>query len=210
LARLQASHPSLDKLIKTLLRSHSGIFDEFVKINETEISSRSGLKSDDVIRHLERLDKMGAIAYRPSSDKPSVIYLRERVPAVNLHISPENLSNRKKRFQKRVRAMCNYVTATQFCRSRMLLDYFGERDSNDCGDCDVCRKKLKGDLKRGDFDAANRRIISVLKSRDLSMQELMRSMKPMSEMHSMVVIRKLLDDGTLMMNIGDTISLRKD
>ena len=37
--------------------------------------------------------------------------------------------------------MINYVTATNHCRSKILLDYFGEDNTLNCGICDVCLEK---------------------------------------------------------------------
>ena len=34
--------------------------------------------------------------------------------------------------------MINYATNDHVCRSRQLLRYFGEEDSHDCRQCDVC------------------------------------------------------------------------
>lgn len=37
--------------------------------------------------------------------------------------------------------MIEYVSEEDVCRSRFLLAYFGQEESEDCGNCDICRKK---------------------------------------------------------------------
>ena len=44
----------------------------------------------------------------------------------------------KQRYTERIYAMIDYVKTTNQCRSRQLLRYFGEKNSHDCGQCDVC------------------------------------------------------------------------
>ena len=38
-------------------------------------------------------------------------------------------------------AMLGYLNSTERCRERILLAYFGQPSSTDCGRCDVCRSK---------------------------------------------------------------------
>jgi ATP-dependent DNA helicase RecQ len=45
---------------------------------------------------------------------------------------------RKAIFGDRLNAVIGYATMCDKCRSRMLLEYFGEKDAASCGTCDVC------------------------------------------------------------------------
>ena len=36
--------------------------------------------------------------------------------------------------------MLNYMQDNLHCRSRLLLEYFGETNTHDCGQCDVCQQ----------------------------------------------------------------------
>ena len=41
--------------------------------------------------------------------------------------------------------MLDYASEADECRSRFLLRYFGQEESADCGQCDVCRAKAGGE-----------------------------------------------------------------
>ena len=47
---------------------------------------------------------------------------------------------RKGIYEKRLKAVIEYVEQTQFCREQVLLGYFGETDAKPCGHCDICRQ----------------------------------------------------------------------
>ena len=35
-----------------------------------------------------------------------------------------------------------YITSQDYCRMRLILRYFDEKNAKDCGKCDYCQKKL--------------------------------------------------------------------
>ena len=74
---------------------------------------------------------------------------------------PEVYEERKKQFIKRIRAMEDYATNNQ-CRSRLLLSYFGEKSSHDCGQCDVCLEHPSDSGIKDDVKAATDGILCLL------------------------------------------------
>ena len=57
----------------------------------------------------------------------------------NLDLQPGKYNFLKDNFIRRTQAMVEYASETDECRSRFLLKYFGQNESTDCGQCDVCR-----------------------------------------------------------------------
>ena len=51
---------------------------------------------------------------------------------------------RRERLAERIEAMIAYASASDTCRSQLLLRYFGEEESAPCGMCDVCLSHRKG------------------------------------------------------------------
>jgi ATP-dependent DNA helicase RecQ len=125
-------------LLETLLRLHGGLFEEASIIDESRMARVMGTTSAKVIAGLERLNKLGIIAYRQRNDLPSLTLLQPRADAQRLQLDPASLKLRQERAQLRCDAMLRFVHGSE-CRSRMLLAYFGEGLEKDCGQCDNCR-----------------------------------------------------------------------
>ena len=138
LYRLQGLAPDLERLIYDLLRIYTGLFAEFAYINEQQLARRLGLTPDAVYQMLLQLSRLRIVHYVPQARLPRIVYRRERVDTAELIIPPEVYELRYQRQQHRVQAMMHYVTANQTCRSRLLLAYFGETHTPNCGHCDVC------------------------------------------------------------------------
>ena len=138
LYRLREMGDDMDKLIQTVLRSYTGVFTDYTYINEDSLAIRTGLTRRQIYEQLVHLAKLRIVSYIPRKKTPYIIYTRERIEAQLIHISPEIYEERKARYETRINAMLEYVTNDTVCRSRMLLDYFGEKNEHNCGQCDTC------------------------------------------------------------------------
>ncbi|HNQ84153.1 MAG TPA: ATP-dependent DNA helicase RecQ, partial [Bacteroidales bacterium] len=61
--RYQIENQSMDAFVKLLLRSYSGVFTEFVQVNEVELARRAGLKEENVVANMVKLQKAGILSY---------------------------------------------------------------------------------------------------------------------------------------------------
>ena len=138
LYRLREMGDDMDKLIQTVLRSYTGVFTDYTYINEDSLAIRTGLTRRQIYEQLMYLAKLRIVSYIPRKKTPYIIYTRERIETQLIHISPEIYEERKARYETRINAMLEYVTNDTLCRSRMLLDYFGEKNEHNCGQCDTC------------------------------------------------------------------------
>jgi ATP-dependent DNA helicase RecQ len=195
--RFQIENKSLDPFIKLLLRSYSGVFTEFVQVNETELSKRAGIKEDEVVSNLQKLQKAGLLSYAKKPGKPQVIFPVERLDLKNLVISPVNYHERKRFATIRMESMIEYMTSEEICRSQMLLKYFGETNAPRCGHCDICLERNKMNLNDMEFNQISQKIKESLQQRPMTLPELVYEAGSYGEAHLLLVIRWLQDKGAI-------------
>jgi len=195
LYKFQVANESFDSFIKLLLRSYTGMFSEFVPINEETMSRKSGASRDTIYQYLVKLSSYNIIRYIPGKKSALVIFSEERLVRKALFISPENHLKVKEKYEVRLNRMIDYAESDNRCRSVTLLDYFGE-ESDRCGVCDVCRKRNELDLSKYEFDLILEEIKKLLSDKSVDTEELVR-MTGYPEDKSIKVIRWLLDHNKL-------------
>ena len=138
LYRLEHSTPNEEKVITALLRNYGGLFVDYNFIDESFIASQCGLQPQQLYMILKNLSDKHILHFIPQKKTPYVCYLQRRENTENVQLPPVVYEERKEQFRERIHAMIAYATNDHVCRSRQLLRYFGEDDSHDCCQCDVC------------------------------------------------------------------------
>ena len=128
-----------ERLLELMIRKYPGIFSFSVPVDEEYLSRQCGVSVPSLRQLLYSLSVLHLIKYVPASHD-SVIFLHHgRLMPGNLDLQPGKYNFLKDNFIRRTQAMVEYASETDECRSRFLLKYFGQNESTDCGQCDVCR-----------------------------------------------------------------------
>ena len=202
LYKLREMGKEAEALIQSILRSYTGVFTDYAYISEESLAVRTGLTRQQIYNILVTLTKRRIVDYIPRKKTPYIIYTRERLELRFLHIPPSVYEERKARYEARIKAMEEYVTTENVCRSRMLLRYFGEKNEHNCGQCDVClSKRATNDLSEESYEEVKRQILDLLSHNPLTPAETADQIKAEKEDIGQV-IRYLLDEGELKMQDG--------
>ena len=131
-------HGDTEKIFNYLLRKHTGIFQEFVYIDEEDISIATGMPAKEIYERLVALAQCHVVRYIPRKSIPYLTLTRPRVEGKNVFIPPHAYEERHDRFKKRIDSVIDYITDTSNCRTTLLLQYFGEKTRERCKNCDNC------------------------------------------------------------------------
>ena len=142
-----------DHIIRALLRLYSGVFSDYVFIDEKYLSETTGIDLEPLYETLLGLGRARVVHYIPRRTCPSVTFVRKRVDTHRVVITPAIYEERKASYAARIEAMKEYVLSENQCRSRMLLRYFGERGAAPCGKCDNCRKHRESEFSELHYEA---------------------------------------------------------
>jgi ATP-dependent DNA helicase RecQ len=199
LYKYQVEHRNADLLIKAMLRSYAGLFNDFTAINEYELARRLSTDRDHVAEQLFQLKKAGILEYIPLKNKPQIIFTTERVAPDNLGLSKTYYYDRKKEAKKKLEQMLSYVTQLHKCRSLVLLEYFGDFSGKPCMICDICIEgKNEKPLAQGEIE----QILEAVTKAPLTLTELMLLFPSIKEKRVLKTIQWLVDEGRLMMDKG--------
>ncbi|MGN1210824.1 MAG: ATP-dependent DNA helicase RecQ, partial [Candidatus Cryptobacteroides sp.] len=133
-------------VLEILMRNYTGLFSFPVAVDEELVASRAGISVPFLRQTLYRLSLEHIITYIPCDSSDIISLVHPRLYPHDVDLNPELYGMLRDMYSERMDAMIAYATEDNLCRSRFLLNYFGQKDSSDCGKCDVCRRtgKRKG------------------------------------------------------------------
>ncbi len=172
LHRFQQENKKPEPIIKFILRTSEGVFEDFVAIEEEVIASRLKITVEEAVEQLKALDKLQVIKYMPRTDKPQIIFLQNRVRKEDLGLNHTFIKSRQADFEGKLKAMRYYITESNICRTKVLVKYFGEELEQDCGVCDVCISRKKANLNENGFSRISSAIERELKQAPLTVAEI--------------------------------------
>jgi ATP-dependent DNA helicase RecQ len=207
LYKYQVANVSEDKFIKLLLRTYTGLFTEYVKISEEDLSRKANVKLSVVTGFLIKLSRDKIINYIPRKKVPQIYYGEERLETKSLLFTNQNYNIRKQQYEKKIKAVIEYATHNK-CRSQQLLNYFGDKEAIRCGVCDVCTKRNKLGLSKYEFDIVLNEIKSKLKTEPQTLESLVDNIKQNSN-KVIKVIRWLLDNNKIIKTDNDLLQWNK-
>ncbi|WP_372640926.1 ATP-dependent DNA helicase RecQ [Ancylomarina sp.] len=205
LYRYQLENKQQDDFIKLLLRTYTGLFTDFVPVNLDSLAYRKKINVKILIDNLKDLSQHGIIKYIPRKKTPFIIYTQERLPVQYLKFTKEVYQNRKERFEDKINSVLSYAESTETCRSKLLLEYFGQLNAPVCGECDVCKEK-DDDIENKMYQLIQSEVKKTLAKEESSVYELVEASQ-YPEKKLLEVIRIMMDNDELKTSRDDKIRL---
>ena len=131
------------KLIDFILRSHGGVFQKEVKINEFDIAKRMQINSLTVRELLNRLDHLNIINYKEASSNEEFTFLTPREDDKTINRISKSIEKYLNQQQQKSEELIYFIKNNTTCRCVQLSHYFNEKKISKCTLCDVCISKKK-------------------------------------------------------------------
>jgi ATP-dependent DNA helicase RecQ len=130
------------EMLEHLMREYTGIFTDLQYLRGERVSD-IGYRVSGIGEEEKRHEILVALAQRRIIDyvprtKANVLRLTVNRQA-QIRIPQDFYNDRKNHYTSKLKAMVEYAENKYYCRSQVLLAYFGENDAPTCGTCDICR-----------------------------------------------------------------------
>jgi ATP-dependent DNA helicase RecQ len=195
----QVANIGMDAFIKVLLRTYGGLFEQYTSIREEEVALNAKLDLRSTMEKLRLLKLHNIISYEQHTDDPKITLLTGRMNEEQLLFAPEVYEWRKKSELERAEAMRRFIQRHK-CRSIQLLEYFGEKNLEPCGRCDVCRSNKKHGLSPEEYEKIHEAVLELILHKEFTIEELPAALPQFNREHLIEYARWKLDIGELILN----------
>lgn len=203
--RYMSLNPNDEEIMLAILRTYPGIYDMPTAFNLTLISKKSNSSETKVADLLSKLKDKAVIDYHAKSNDAVLIFNEIREDDKTINRVSKYLDNQNQLKMAQLQSVLDYVKDKTHCKSRLILTYFGETETSDCGICSYCITKKKG---KADAVTVAKKILELLKTKDMDS----RAIENVSDYEAADVIfaiQMLLENGRIAMKSNNHYTLIK-
>ena len=194
LYKFQISNKYYDRFIKLLLRSYGNLFNNYVFINELQLAERYNSDVTEVKRLLIKLQQLEIVKYQEQNSNPQLTFIKARKDVEALQLNEVKWEKRKEYEKNKLNRISDYISTNKTCRSKMLLHYFGEENSEKCGVCDVCVLEKRKNIKDKEFLRISNKIKEYLQEKEHSLEEICTLLPNTNEQEIINILNFLFDN----------------
>jgi ATP-dependent DNA helicase RecQ len=190
----KSAHPALAGLTDFLLRQVGGaVYSHPIRFLPSYWAERQKISPEALDSALQRMAAYGLLRYVPALREPQLRFLKPRSLPRRRELNWEKYEFLRKQSERRLAEMIRYTTQNRHCRSRLIQEYFGEKDAQDCGHCDVCMGWHRTEISEAEFARIREALRTRLAQGPLPYRELLREVRAGAPAQREEVLRFLMD-----------------
>lgn len=160
-------HPQDELIITTILRTYSGIFDVETTINPHLIAKKTNTSETTVEKVIDQLAENQCIILHAKNNDSSITFNEVREDDLTINRVAKFLEHQNQLKQNQFQSVIDYISDDKTCKNKLLLAYFEEISTTDCGICSYCFSKNKSNPKEN-----TEVILQLLQKENLSSREI--------------------------------------
>jgi ATP-dependent DNA helicase RecQ len=202
--RYTSLNPNDEEIILTILRTYPGVYEMQTAFNLPLIAKKSHHSEAEILAVLHKLKDKGIIEYHSKNNDATLIFNEIREDERTISKVSKYLARQNELKKEQLQSVLNYVKEKNICKSKMILAYFGEKATVNCGICSYCITLAK---PKKDFNTLSKKIIILLQSEDLNSREIQDRTKNSAD-DVIFVLQQLLEDDLLIIQKNNKYTLK--
>ena len=167
--RYMSLNPNDEEIILAVLRTYPGIYEMLTAFNLELIAKKSNHAAAEIHVVLKKLKEKGLVEYHSKNNDATLIFNEVREDERTISRVSKYLENQNQLKKDQLKAVVDYVNEKKVCKSKLILNYFGEKISTDCGICSYCITKKR---RKPDVLSLSKAIITLLQTENLNSREI--------------------------------------
>ncbi|HAO09102.1 MAG TPA: RecQ family ATP-dependent DNA helicase [Chryseobacterium sp.] len=180
--------------LELMLRTISGITTHKVMFSEQQVSGKIGSSVELIKERLKELQQKGYVEYIDGA-LTSVKFLKPRDERLNSSVYWKLFEHIQKNKIQKWEEMKFYIEDDKYCKMKLILNYFGEKNAKNCGQCSVCERNKQSIFGKN----ISHQILNLLSKRPSTIEELSIQLSYHSKENILENLIFLLDTGKVKM-----------
>ena len=197
-------NPADEEMILAILRNYAGVFDMETPLNNTLITKKAKVSEETLTNLLERLAQKGVISYRSSGNDSSITFNEVREDEHTINRISKFLEQQNDIKISQFESVVHYVSDKETCKSRLILNYFDEKENTDCGICSYCITKNRKPVSP--LDSANA-ILNLLKDTSYNSKQL-EELLGLTPQDTVFALQLLMENNRITLNTNNLYTLQ--
>lgn len=198
-------HPEDESILGTILRAYPGIFDLQVNINTSFVAKKANVTEAKVLTLLEKLNQLQIIDYFAQQNESKITFLEVREDDRTINRVAKYLEKQNEVKKSQLNSVVEYVVEDKSCKSKFLLNYFGESEEKECGNCSYCILKNKEQINKEDVQD---KIRIALNEKPMNSREIVAILQ-VDEKEVLNILKQMLEYQIVSMNSKNQFTLNK-
>ncbi|MFV5686243.1 ATP-dependent DNA helicase RecQ [Flavobacterium sp. GB2R13] len=202
--RYMSLNPNDEEIILAILRTYPGIYEMQTAFNIELIAKKSNHATNKIQAVLHKLKEKDILEYHSKNNDATLIFNEVREDERTISRVSKYLEKQNELKKEQLKAVLFYVNEKKVCKSKLILDYFGEKTNVDCGICSYCITKKNRKL---DITSLSKAIITLLQTEDLNSRDIQNRTKNSPD-DIIFVLQHLLENNTILVKPNNKYTLR--
>jgi len=202
--RYMSLNPNDEAVVLAILRTYPGIYESQTAINLSLIVKKANHEETIILSILEKLNTLDIIAYHKKNNDATIIFNEIREDERTINRVSKYLENQNRQKVAQLESVLHYIDEKKACKSKLILEYFGENTETDCDICSYCVSKKN---KTDDTSLISGKIIELLKTQDLNSREMQKLTKNTPD-DIIFALQNLLENNKIAINPNNKYSLK--
>lgn len=203
--RFMSLNPNDEEIILATLRTYPGIYEMQTAFNLPLIAKKSNHTESQVEAVLNKLKERQIIDYHSKNNDTTLIFNEIREDERTISRVSKYLENQNQLKKEKLKSVVQYISEHKVCKSKLILNYFGEKTNDDCGICSYCIAKKSTTT---DMFKLSKKIIALLKTEELNSREIHNKTKSTSN-DVIFAIQLLLENESIIVQSNNKYTLKQ-
>ncbi len=197
-------NPLDEEMILAILRNYPGVFDMETGLNTDLIIRKANASEEAFTTLLQRLHEKQIISYQSIGNDSMLTFNEVREDEHTINRVAKFLEKQNDIKEAQFESIIHYITNNDTCKSNLILNYFDEESSENCGICSWCisqKRESSNPAKAAD------KVLTLLKKEMFSSREIEERLG-LTPTETVYVLQLLMENNKIQINTNNKYSLK--